>query len=126
MRLLTRRVIWSQVLILATLVFLILIGFSAVGRLTHLYGLRQDEARLRAEIAVLESEHQALEQRKAEVQSDAYIEKVAREQLNLIKPGETAVVIVAAPAPAIVAATPPPPPPPTPNWQRWWNLFFGD
>ncbi|HHT37148.1 MAG TPA: septum formation initiator family protein [Firmicutes bacterium] len=56
--------------------------------------------RLRKEIARLTNEIQALELRNAQIReeieyhrSEEYIEKVAREELGLVKPGETRFII---------------------------------
>jgi cell division protein FtsB len=63
---------------------------------------------------------QFLEQRLYFVNTTQFIENQAREKLGLVKPGEH---IVLAPPPisheekvAIVDTTP--------NWQKWWKLFF--
>jgi len=57
------------------------------------------------------------------LQTPAYIEKLAREQLGLVRPGEIAILIVRPPAP-------PPPPSPAriqqdnrPALQRLWQAF---
>ncbi len=70
-----------------------------------------------------------LQQRLDYVQSDAYVEEVARTQLKWSRPGETVVVIVSPPAvaPAIPKADQPPAVKPTseqPAWKQWWNIFF--
>lgn len=45
--------------------------------------------RLEKQMAVVDAEKRRLEARVKEMSSDAYIEKVAREELGLAKPGET-------------------------------------
>jgi cell division protein FtsB len=63
---------------------------------------------------------QFLEQRLYFVNTTQFIENQAREKLGLVKPGEH---IVLAPPPTtpeksvVVIDT-------TPNWQKWWKLFF--
>jgi cell division protein DivIC len=63
---------------------------------------------------------QFLEQRLYFVNTPQFIENQAREKLGLVKPGEH---IVLAPPPATdekkVTAIDT-----TPNWQKWWKLFF--
>ena len=65
---------------------------------------RQHREELAAQLAAVEERNRALEQRAAELGSDAEIERLAR-QYNLIKPGEEGYFILPRP----------PAPPPTPN-----------
>lgn len=55
------------------------------------------------------------------VQTPAYIEKMAREKLNLAKPGETIVIL---PPISLEDSEKNSSPPPLPNWKKWWGLFF--
>lgn len=69
-----------------------------------------------------QAENQRLRQELAEVASQAYIEKAAREKLGLVKPGEMIVLVpksqnVPAAEPAKIEAN-------LPNWKKWWRLFF--
>ena len=48
------------------------------------------------------------------------IEKKAREKLNLSREGEV-IIILPQPTPTPTVITPTPPP----NWQKWWQLYFG-
>ena len=73
---------------------------------------------------VLKTENKSLDQRVARLQDDAEIERLAREQYGLVKPGEEAYAILPSPSPA---------PPPTPakkasanrNWaERLWHSVF--
>ena len=77
-----------------------------------------------------EEENAALQEDLAYVSSDAYAEETARESLKMVKPGDTAVVVVGesgeqspagAPTPAVETADQEP----QPYWQRWWDLFLG-
>jgi cell division protein FtsB len=67
-----------------------------------------------------------------------YVEKVAREALGLVKPGETAVMVVSdnrnmTSSPAIGSAksgttganAPPHEEKKNPNWRNWWDFFIG-
>jgi cell division protein FtsB len=94
------------------------------------YQIRAEETRLETELTDSQSRHTALQARLAYVQSDAYVEEIARTQLKWAREGETVVVVMATPqaspqAPAdgqpsaingVVPETP---------WQAWWLLFFG-
>ena len=56
--------------------------------------------------------------------SDFYVEKEAREKLNLAKSGERVVVIPGLAEPE--QPSEPIPSKPVPNWQKWYSLFFED
>ena len=85
---------------------------------------------LREQVAVEEQENEALQTRLEYVQSDAYVEKIARERLKMVKPGESAVVVVPLTSePSAVASEQPvsdaPDDEPKPYWQQWADLLFG-
>ena len=47
------------------------------------------------------------------------IEKIIRNKLNLLRPGETSVILPSpTPVPVIITPTPPP------NWKQWTNLYL--
>lgn len=79
-----------------------------------------DTARERVEH--LEAENSRLMGTLEYVKSDEFVEKEAREKLNLVKPGETIVVIPQSVLQAATASAAPIPPPP--NWEQWIRLFF--
>lgn len=64
------------------------------------------------------------------VQSQEYIEKQAREKLNMSKKGETVVIVPEeltkqiATFEATLSASFFEHPQPIPNWKKWWSLFF--
>ena len=58
----------------------------------------------REKVAVLQKENAALEQRAAELHDDAEIERLAREQYNLVRPGEEAYAVLPPPAPPTTVA----------------------
>lgn len=66
--------------------------------------------REKARLAALTAQNQDLEARLARVQDPGYQEKLVREQLGLVRPGETAYVVV--PGPPVQE---PPAPPPAPR-----------
>ena len=85
---------------------------------------------LRQQVAVEQQTNESLEARLEYVSSDAYVEKIARERLKLVKPGEAAVVVVPetteqpsaqgqgfAPERSEEEALP--------YWQQWLNLLVG-
>jgi len=92
------------------------------------YRIRREETRLEQEIAVEKAEHGALLARREYVQTDEYVESVAREELKWVRPGE--IVVVPVPISRKPLPTPETPPAPTEllqresHWQEWWTLFF--
>ncbi len=59
--------------------------------------------------------------------STAAVEEWARTDGHYIKDGDLPVVPVGEPgSPPITSNTPVPAPTPMPNWEVWWNLFFGE
>jgi cell division protein FtsB len=91
------------------------------------YRLNQEADALRAQVVALRADNLALQAQIEDARTDTAIETIAREKLNLIKPGDRPVVLLSgpgAPAAATAAAAPPPAPPPPP-WQQWVAYFFG-
>ena len=81
-------------------------------------------------LQVLDEQNQKLSARVNELQTDAEVERIAREQYQLVRPGEEAYAILPAPgAPAeeeiasIDEALEPADPPPW--WKRAWNTLTG-
>lgn len=85
------------VIILCILVIWIGINFARNG--VRNYKLRIEIESLQREIAAIELRNQQLEEEILNWQSPEYVERVAREELGLVKPGET-VYILAQPADA--------------------------
>ncbi len=75
--------------------------------------LDDEEARLSAEIEDLSSRHERLQKLEQYLNSDAYIESVAREQLGLVKEGEVSFVAIS----TVPTATPVPGEEPPLWWQ---------
>ena len=68
---------------------LILFAFLYLPGLSRYYELHQEEVHIEQELAKIEREIQTLQQEKKLLQSDRdYIEKVIREELGLVRPGE--------------------------------------
>lgn len=110
-----------------------LLAYLSVGtarKALEVYQLNQQASRIRQEIAQLKDRNAELRRQMEYLQSPEYVEKVAREQLNLVQPGDTPLVLV---YPREKEPAPQPTPVPTqkqtapsPNWQRWWGFFFGE
>ncbi len=75
----------------------VIVGYFLVtGATTFLQGSRlsEQEDRLRAEIAALQERSDRLEALQEYLSSDEYIEVVARQQLGLVRKGESAIVVI--------------------------------
>ena len=114
-------------IVVITISFFLVVDFAR--RTATIYRIKSEAARLEEEVAETRARSEALEARLRYVQSDAYVEEIARTQLKWAQPGETVVVVMATPQ---AVPTPPPgrqyvvtdgPPPETP-WQAWWLLFL--
>lgn len=81
-----KRIKWPVMFLLICLGYIVYI-FADQER--QLNGLRREADNLRAREATLQVENERLSQEQQLLQTDAYIEKVAREELGLVKPGET-------------------------------------
>ena len=105
---------WLVVACVALVGVLFLAAFPAR---TYVAQQRQREA-VADEVQALEGENRELEERVGELQSDAEIERLAREHYGLVRPGEEVYAVLgppAAPAPA------PPPAAPRPSPKSWWE-----
>lgn len=67
---------------------------SLVSQFQRLDAMQRDLEQLQTQIVELQKKNAELRQQLSLVQSDAYIEQVARERLGLVKPGEARVVPV--------------------------------
>lgn len=72
------------------------------------------------ELAALEAAQKELLKEKKRVESPEYLEKVARNQLGLSKPGEEVVIVPQ----DLLAQGPVASPDATPNWKKWVNLVL--
>jgi len=112
-------------IVIATIAISFVVDFSR--KAVESYRVRLRAVELGHMIDRAEAERERLQALKAFMQTDAFIERAAREEFGMGWPGEVQVVIIPGPPPA----TPPPPPTPTPRpkeeetprWQEWWALF---
>lgn len=66
---------------------------STSRNLWRLWQARDLTTQAQQQVDQLQAENQQLQDRLKEVQTDEYVERQAREKLNLVKPGETIVII---------------------------------
>ena len=122
---------FRQLVVVLSLPFFLYLAYAVAGRALELYSLRLEMGQARSDIARLQSEQEQLQQQKAFLETDQYVEWVAREELGMIKKGEVGLLILtpddlrpeARAAPATEANHPAAYR--RPNWQRWWDHFFG-
>jgi cell division protein FtsB len=113
-----------------TISLTLLVGFAY--KISSYEQIKREAQRLQDKLERAQAEHQALLTRKEYVQTDAYVEKVAREELNFGRFGDTVVMVKNVPDPAPV---------PVPaaadqsdglleesgsEWRAWYELFFGE
>ena len=69
------------------------LAFSTARYVVHNYQLRGEEQQLQRDVDQLERDHEDLTAVRDYLESDEYIEYVARRTLGLVRPGETLVVV---------------------------------
>ena len=93
--------------------------FSVIGDALLSRQLERDEQQLQLEIAELRRDQRELEAIRSYLETDEYIEGVARHILGLVRPGETLIVVS-------TSATPTPLPDGAPADDRpWWEILYG-
>ncbi len=123
-----RTVPFTQIvtIVVATMAISMIVDFGR--KATANYRVRNEEIRLEQEIAAERAKHKALLARREYVQTDEYVEQVAREELKWVRSGE----IVIVPVPLERKPLPTPETSPAPgkilqresHWREWWALFF--
>lgn len=72
------------------------------------------------ELAKIQAENNTLQDKLKDMGSDAYVERVARDQLGMIKEGETIVMLPEGAVQGRESGEEKN----IPNWKKWWSLFF--
>lgn len=101
------------------------------GKALQGYEMREEARALERRIDDLRKENRRLAEELEYLRSDQYIEKVAREELGLVRPGDVAVAAIVPEDGRSASLLPTPTPSPTPvpekqdvpNWQRWLSIF---
>ena len=89
-----RRAVWP---LLVSVVFVGVLFAGVFPTRTYL-AQRTSISRAEKQLDVLDEQNRELERRAARLRSDAEIERLAREQYNLVKPGEEAYAVLPPPA----------------------------
>jgi len=79
------RIRWFRILTLLAAAYFI---FLAVGQQFELYTIKRETKSLKSKITELEQTNKSMADEKNLLSSPAYVEKIARDQLGLVKPGE--------------------------------------
>lgn len=109
----------SAVQIVAGVTALIVVYFlvTFAGNFVRGEQLDREEQRVQAEIDSLREHYERLQALEQYLQSDEYIEAIAREQLGLVREGEVAIV-------AIPTQPSPTPAPGEPRPDLWWEVLI--
>ena len=102
-RAMVRRAVWP---LLSTLV-LVAVLFVAVFPTRTWLAQRGDRDTAARQLSVLRAQNAVLEQRVAALRTDAEIERLARKEYHLVRPGEEAYAVLPPPAPAPRASSAP-------------------
>ena len=106
----------TRLILLAAAGMVVYFLASGATNLVRSLQLTQEESNLEAEIDDLEARYERLVALEAYLESDEYIEAIAREQLGLVKPGETAFIAIStqpSPVPEEGSAT-----------DLWWEILI--
>ena len=104
------------ILLVTSLVVAYFLITAALGGVRS-YQLHQREGRLHGEIRELQSRYERLEAFREYLNSDEYVEAAAREQLGLVRQGETGII-------AIASQPSPTPAPDDPRPELWWDVLI--
>ena len=110
-----RRATWFLGTLAVVLVGVVMLAvFPARTYVQQRRSIAESEERVR----ILSAENRDLAKRVEKLHTDAEIERIAREQYNLVRPGEEAYAILPPPE----EKAPPKPPPPKKNDSFWANV----
>jgi cell division protein FtsB len=122
-------------IVVLTITLFLIVDFGR--RTTVGYYVSQTEKRLDAEIEALLERQAALKKRLEYVKTDEYVERWAREQGHMVRPGDRWLIVIT-PEPSVPQPEQPfAPALPSdaspaqraaqragPNWHHWWRLFW--
>jgi len=101
---------------LVVVYFLVSAGFGGI----RAHQLRQQQGRLEIDIEQLQERYQRLDALRQYLTSDEYIEGVARQQLGLVREGETGIVVIS----TVPSPTPTPGASADAGPQLWWDVLI--
>ncbi len=101
----------SRLILIAAGFIAVYFGFTIVGNRFHQYQLDRENTQLEQRIATGQSQVSQLQALRDWMQSDAYVEQMAREQ-GLVRPGDHAVIVTAPAAPV------------QDDSREWWQRYL--
>ncbi len=115
-----------RVAVFIGILFFIFVVMDFNSRLNELNRLQKQGGILQAEATQGMQTHTALEIEATYAASNQAVQDWARQEGRYAQPGDQSVIPIGSTrgAPA-QPSTPTPSPTPMPNWQIWWELFFG-
>lgn len=87
-----RKISWFSVLLLLLTIFF---SVRVIAQEYRLYQVQSETKIVSRHIEELQQQQAALQQEKQQLNDPVYLEQVAREKLNLVRPGEVPCVVVA-------------------------------
>lgn len=114
-------------MLLVTAVVVAYLVFTAASNAMQSFQLGQDEDRLRDEVQALEDSYHRLSALRDYLNSDEYIEWIARRELGFVGPGETGIIVQSAPTPVPIGgeAEEEGSQPEQEQQGRWWEDVIG-
>jgi cell division protein DivIC len=104
-----------------------LILMRTAQRAVESYQMALQVEAVRKEVGELKQQNIELQERIARYRSDTFVEKVAREELNLVRPGDVPVIVIApTPQPTAAAAPRPAATPAIPIPRQWLRHFLDE
>lgn len=82
----------ARLLLIICIIFLGYLTFSVGSQINQLHLMKNNLNNIQAQVEELKHKNASLREELKRIKSDSYVEEVAREQLGLVKPGETLVV----------------------------------
>jgi cell division protein FtsB len=116
-----------RVIIFVGILVLVLMVMDFNARLEDLKHLQKQAGVVSIQVTQSIQTQAALQTQVAFSGSDQAVQEWARSEGHLIQPGDQPVVPISQPGSTPIQSVEPTSiPTPKPNWQVWWNLFFGD
>ena len=118
---------WRRVAVIAGVLFLVVVIVDFNTRLEELDRLNRQADITRTEATQAAWTQTALETQVAHAVSDQIVEEQARSEGHMIQEGDNPVTVLGDEDTAQPENPEPTPvPTPKPNWQKWWDLYFGE
>lgn len=112
-------------IILVTVIFIAaLIAYNLVSQIGDAIKSGERLSQEVEEVYQLEAQNRQLKKRLSEIQSEEFLEEVARNKLGFGKKGETVIIIPEEKIRQILGSTASAQEARLPNWLGWWKVFF--